>query len=282
LATVLSGTADSNGPAGHTLTYTTQGTNAVVVVSSGTNSVTLVTQGTNAVVVVTQDIQPGLRLVAPLPPAGWSSLVAAGITFTRGNSDTILFTGKIATQKKDEHNEWLLQADGAYGENQSVMSEDGLHGLIQYNHLFSQKFYSYANADALHDGIQDLIYRVSLSPGAGYYFIKTKLASLSFEIGPGLITEKRGGEDETYMTLRMAEHWEQQINPLAKWWEKAEILPQATKFDNYTADLEIGIDTAITKQLSLQFVADDAYVNEPAAGRVNNDVKLIGGVAWKF
>jgi putative salt-induced outer membrane protein YdiY len=261
------------------LTLVTQGTNAVVVVSQGTNSVTFVTQGTNAVVLIRQTTRPA----APPPKTnGWNSLVAAGLTLTRGNSDTVLFTAKALTQKKDEHNEWLLQADGAYGDNNSVNSADSLHGLAQNNHFFTPRFYSYANADALHDGIQALSYRVSLSPGAGYYFIKDKRTTLSAELGPGIITEDRGGEDETYMSLRMAEHWEQKVTPTAKLWEKAEILPQINHFDNYTADIEFGVDTAITKRVSLQVVLDDNYVNEPAPGRRNDDVKLVAGLAWKF
>ena len=272
-------------PGANTITLVTQGTNAVVILYPGTNAVTLVTPGTNAAV----QVRLGTNAMVQVRPAGappktngWNSLVAAGLTLTRGNSDTLLFTAKIATQKKDDRNEWLFQADGAYGVNNSVNSADSLHGLGQNNHLFSEKFYTYANADVLHDGIQDLKYRVSLSPGAGYYLIKTNTTLLSVEMGPGLVTEERGDTDETYMSLRMAEHWEHKLSPTAKLWEKVEILPQINKFDNYAANIEFGVDSAITRQLSLQVTFDDNYVNEPAAGRKSNDVKLVGGIAWKF
>ena len=63
---------------------------------------------------------------------------------------------------------------------------------------------------------------------------------------------------------------------------KVEILPQVNNFDNYAANIEFGVDSAITKQLSLQVTFDDSYVNQPAYGRKGNDVKLVGGIAWKF
>ena len=42
------------------------------------------------------------------------------------------------------------------------------------------------------------------------------------------------------------------------------------------------METAITRKISLQLTLDDAYVNRPAAGRTDNDVKLVSGIAYKF
>jgi putative salt-induced outer membrane protein YdiY len=220
--------------------------------------------------------------VIPVKKTVWQSQVSAGLTLTRGNSDTVLFVSKIQTQNKQPQNEWLLEADSAYGENNSVLSEDILHGSAQYNHIVSERFYGYGNLSALHDGIQDLAYQVSLSPGAGYYFIKTLPTSLVGEIGPGIICERRGEDDQTYMSLRLAEHWDQKLNPTAKLWEKVEVLPEATKFDNYIVNSEFGVETSLTKRLSLQVTFDDNFVNEPAAGRKNNDARLVSSIVYKF
>ena len=38
--------------------------------------------------------------------------------------------------------------------------------------MFTDRFYGYARVDALHDGIADVEYRVTLSPGVSYYFAK--------------------------------------------------------------------------------------------------------------
>jgi len=262
----------------NSVTLVTSGTNAVVRIVQGTNSVLLPTQGDHTVVQVIQ-----VSNAPVLPPAyPWVSSVVAGLTLTRGNSDTTLFTAKVQTQKKREPDEWLFEADGSYGVNNSVLSADSLHGSGQYNHLFDERMYGFANADALHDGIQDLKYRISLSPGAGYYFIKTKPTSLVGEVGPGFVSELRGDTDESYLSVRFAEHFDQKLSGTARLWEKAELIPQVTKIDNYFMNAEIGVESALTKRLSLQVTLDDNYANEPAAGRKNNDVKLISGVAFKF
>ena len=58
----------------------------------------------------------------------WESNASLGFTLTRGNSDTSLFTAKVLTARKDIYNEWLLGADGAYGENSGVENADS--GII--------------------------------------------------------------------------------------------------------------------------------------------------------
>jgi len=154
--------------------------------------------------------------------------------------------------------------------------------MAQYNHLFSPIFYGFANADALHDGIQDLKYRLSLSPGVGYYFVKTKATTLGGEFGPGVVTEDRGNEDQTYASLRLSENFDQKLSQSARLWEKAELIPQINQLDNYIVNAEVGVETALTKRLSLQVIFDENYVNQPAAGREKNDIKLVSGIAYKF
>jgi len=242
------------------------GMDTIVTIRQGTNVITTIIQGTNAVVTIQQGTNPA----------------AAGLTYTRGNSDILLFTAKIQSQKKDLLNEWLLEADATYGENDSVNNADSLHGSAQYNRIFSDRFYGFDNADALHDGIQNLKYRASMSPGAGYYFIKDKSSDLVGEIGPSGVAEDRGDETDYFLSLRVAEHFDQKLSDSAKLWEKAEFIPEVNKPANYIMNVEVGMETAITRKISLQLTLDDAYVNRPAAGRTDNDVKLVSGIAYKF
>lgn len=215
-------------------------------------------------------------------PSPWSSSAFAGLTLTRGNSDTVLFTGNVKTARKDKQNEWAFGVDGAYGENNSVKNNETLHGFGQYNRLFNERFFGYLRADALHDGIADVNYRVALSPGAGYYLLKDQDTSLAVEVGPGVVFEKRGGEEKTFATLRVAERFEHKLSDKARIWQSAEFLPEVSKFENYVINFEAGIGASISRNLELSVVLQDNYVNLPAAGRQCNDVKLVSGVTYKF
>jgi putative salt-induced outer membrane protein YdiY len=214
--------------------------------------------------------------------SAWESSIAFGLTLTSGNSDTLLANTTFNTHRRNPTNEWFFGADAAYGENNSVKNAETLHGFGQYNHLFSERWFGYLRADGLHDGIADVTYRVTLSPGAGYYFIKTKATTLAGEVGPSVLFEKLDDERSTYLTPRFAEHFEHKMDEHTRFWQSVEFLPQADKPDNFLINAEVGVEAALTKRLSLRTVVQDNYANIPAPRRTDNDVKLISGLAYKF
>ena len=224
---------------------------------------------------------PHVSAVSTNKPA-WESSISAGLSLTKGNSDTLLTTVAYKTRKKTRENEFTFGADGSYGENNSVKNNETLHGVGQFNHLFSNRFYGYLNAEGLHDGIADLQYRFTFSPGAGYYFLKETSTTLAGEAGPGLIFQRLGDVDTTYATLRLAERFEHKLDNGARVWEKAELLPQVNKLGNFLVNAEIGAEAALTKTLSLRVTLQDSFINQPAPGRKSNDVKLISSVVYKF
>lgn len=258
-------------------TYTYTVTNVVTVM------VTNIVIVTNVVAAIPSPIQVPVSFPAPPVKTPWESSISAGLTLTRGNSDTLLVTGAVLTEKKDKVNEWSFGADGGYGEDQGQKNVDTVHLFGQFNHLFSEKFFGYLRVNALHDGISDLQYRLTIGPGVGYYLLKETNTTLSVEGGSAIVFERLGQEDNTYATLRLAEHFEHKFNELrARVWQSAEILPQVDDFNNFIFNAEIGIETAISKKLSLQTFVVDNYINEPAVGRQKNDIKLVSGLKYKF
>ena len=136
--------------------------------------------------------------------------------------------------------------------------------------------------DALHDDIADVQYRVTLSSGVGYYFIKNTNTFLRGEVGPGVVFEKQGGETDTYMTVRAAERFEHQLSKTAKIWQSAEILPDVSDWNKYVVNAEIGIEVAVNTKWSLRVYLQDTYDNQPAPDREPNDLKLVAGTVYKF
>jgi len=221
-------------------------------------------------------------VAAPTNKPAWESAITFGVTLTSGNSDTLLANTTFSTHRINPTNEWLFGADASYGENNAVKSAEILHGFGQYNHLFTPRWFGYARADGLHDGISDVKYRVTLSPGAGYYFIKTKATMLAGEAGPGVVFERLDGENKTYLTPRLAERFEHKMDDHTRVWQSVEFMLQVDNPDNFLVNAEVGVEAALTKKLSLRTVVDDSYANIPAPSRKSNDVKLISGLAYKF
>ena len=154
--------------------------------------------------------------------------------------------------------------------------------FVQYNRLFNERLYGYGRVDFLHDTIADLGYRVTLSPGLGYYFIKNAKTSLSGEVGPGFIFERQGGVNNSYVTLRVAERFEHKFTAKTRLWQSLEFLPQVNDFKNYIINAEIGLETDLTDKMSLRTFLQDTYDNVPAPGRKKNDLKRVTAIAYKF
>jgi putative salt-induced outer membrane protein YdiY len=206
-----------------------------------------------------------------------------GLTVTSGNVDSVLTTGKLSSERKSRHNDLILGADGAYGEVSGIQSVNSVHGSAQNNYTFiDDTWYGYGREDALHDAINNVEYRVTSSLGAGYYFIKNKTTTLSGEAGPSFRTEKLDDETHNYPTARIAQNFERKIDDHARVWENVEFLPPITFPDAFLINAEVGVETPLTKTLSLQTYLQDNYANVPAPGFKPNDLKLVSGLTMKF
>lgn len=214
----------------------------------------------------------------------WQKSAALGFSLTRGNSSTMLLTGNIGAARKQDKNEVLLGADAAYGKNSGVKNAESLRAFAQYNRLFGHedRWYGYGRVDGLHDAIADTSYRIGIGLGLGYYIIKEKNTTLAVEVGPGFVHEHLGHSYNSYATLRIAERFEHKFNEKTRLWQTAEFLPQIDRWGNYVANAEIGLETDLSKNLSLRTYVQDSYRNEPAVGRKKNDIKFVTAVAYKF
>ena len=229
----------------------------------------------------------------------WETSAAAGLTITRGNSETLLGNLTLNSSRKWPRDEVLLGAGATYGEQtteQLLEKQDGTkvsrdvketttanaQGFGQYNHLFTDEFYGGVRLAVLHDSIADVEYRVTISPLVGYYVIKNPKTQLAFEAGPSLVLEKQGHDRDEYIALRFAERFEHKFSDKAKMWQSVEYLPEVEHFHNYIVNFEIGAEASLTEKLSLRGVIQDTYDNDPAPGRKNNDIKLITSLVYKF
>jgi len=216
------------------------------------------------------------------PNTGWVTTAAFGFTLAKGNSDNLLVTGNLLSSKKWGQNEMDVGIDGTYGETDGLRIAGNIHVFDQYNRLFTQRFFGLLRVDGVNDSVADVDYRITLSPGAGYYFIKNTNTFLRGEVGPGFVFEKVGGVSDNYVVLRIAERFETKLNERAKLWQSIEFLPAVDEFSSYIINAEIGVDTSLTKKLSLRTFVQDTYDSTPSPGRKRNDVKLVAAIAYKF
>lgn len=212
----------------------------------------------------------------------WESEFALGLTLTAGNRDSWLLTADARTRRKKHPTEWAFGLSASYGEVEGVKSTELLRGYGQFNRLFGEYWFGYLRADGLHNDITDVDYRFTVGPGLGRYLIKRKQTTLTVESGATFLWERVAGIENDYVAVRFAERFEHKFNDRVRVWQSAEFLPAVEDFSDYVLDSEAGIDSALSKSLSLRVYLQDTYDSEPAPGRKPNDLRLVSALVVKF
>jgi len=215
-------------------------------------------------------------------PPSWDITGDLGFTLTSGNSETLLATAALVGRKEWSKSRVELGIAGAYGEDTSVANVQTLRGWGQYDKDFAKRWYWLARAEGLHDGIADIEYRLTLSPGVGYWIIRKEKTKLSAEGGISYVFERRGGTQSDYFALRLAERFDHEFNDRVRLFQDFEILPQIDDFENFFMNFRIGLESDLNEKLSMTLTFIDSYNNIPAPGRERNDIKFIAGIKYRF
>lgn len=117
-----------------------------------------------------------------------------------------------------------------------------------------------------------------MSPSIGAYVLRDDATKLSLEVGPSYVWQKLGDVTENYLAPRIADRFDWRISPTAKIFQWTEYLISADDSSNYIINAEVGVEAALTTLINLVVLVRDNYVNEPAEGRVPNDVATITGL----
>jgi putative salt-induced outer membrane protein len=213
----------------------------------------------------------------------WQNAVSVGFTLTRGNSDTTLFTADYLTQRKTPFDEYKIDLNTTYGEQDSRDTVNNYKANAQWNHLFTPQSYTYGRVDGLRDVISEVDYRVNIGPGLGYYFLKNTNTFLAAEGGGSYEAQRLDDTgDKNFATLRFANRFEHKVNDHVRLWQNAEILPQVDDINNYVINFEAGVEASISKSFSLKTFLDDNYDSDPAPGKLKNDAKIVAALGYKF
>lgn len=213
-----------------------------------------------------------------------SSSIALGVNVNDGNTDNSMFNAAFVLDQLLQSGDTLrLAADAAYGETEDDKTTDNANASFDFRHMFATRCYGAFNTSYKTDDIADLDYRVIVSPGAGYFLMREENVFLTAEAGPALIAEKKNGQESTdEFAWRIAQRYERTMDTSAKFWQSAEYLPQADDFDIYLFNAEIGVEAPISGNLNVRLVVRNAYDSNPAPERENNDLSVIGALAYSL
>lgn len=235
-------------------------------------------------IVFTLSLTAAAALIAGQASGETETSVAAGLTLTDGNSETMQANASITAEGEQEglgSVRYGLEAN--YGESTidgvDEKTVDNVKLFGNAKKTLTEKTFASINATVFKDEIARVDYRVTLGPGLGAYVIKSDATSLSLDLGVFYVWEEVDGLEDDFTALRIAQAFEHQLSDTAKVWQSLEYLPKADDFDDYLLNAEIGVEAALNATLNVRVVLQNNFDSEPAAGLDDNDLTLIAGVS---
>lgn len=205
-------------------------------------------------------------------PGEWDISAAFGFNLTQGNADTLLLTASGRAAREIDQDSYVLEFNGAEGEQDEVRTQRYIRGDAGYKRLLSERVYLGSAIAYLADDIADVDYRLFLNPGIGYFIFKDEELSFNVETGPSYVFEKQGDGKDNFLAARFAERIEWKFSPTGKLFQAAEILLNTSDTEDLLINAEAGIEASLNSMLSLVFAIRDRFDNSPSAGRESNDV----------
>jgi putative salt-induced outer membrane protein YdiY len=221
------------------------------------------------------------------PPAGqtWSGNFGAGLSLTRGNSDTknINLTAevseKINARNVAKYDAFYLRAD-----SNGALTVDRTTFGARDEYTLSPLTYAFGDIHFLRDRFKEIDSLITPTIGAGHHLIKNAAMDLAVEAGAGAVIEKDEGlSRETSGAVNAKQLLTWKFSPTATFGESVAGLWKTKDFGDALYHLEASLASNLTAHSQLKLTALDDYKTKPPhAGIKKNDVSFIAAVVMKF
>lgn len=214
-------------------------------------------------------------------PGAWDLSTALGFNLTSGNIDSRLLTASFNAEREKDSDIYKFNITGADGEQEKQKTQRFIRSTARYNRLISERAYFGAGGSFLKDDIANVDYRAVLSPGVGYFLVKSEDVELSVEGGPAYVWQKLGIKDD-FLAARAANDFSWKLSETAKVFQTAEYLLNTDKTEEYIIVGTAGLEASLTSSLALVTSIQDRFNSVPAPGRQKNDVLITTALKVSF
>jgi putative salt-induced outer membrane protein YdiY/small nuclear ribonucleoprotein (snRNP)-like protein len=235
-----------------------------------------------------------LRMEHPRLIDLWAGLLDAGLSLTRGNSESTSFalTGKAArTTKRTKvtlYSTEIYSRSTLAGVSNTTASAIRAGARLDVN--LRGRSFAFALADFEHDRFQDLDLRTVLGGGLGYHLIKEK--DRTFDVFGGATYNQEyyskpfspPNPSTTRKTAEivLGETLATKLGSRTTLGEQFSFFPNLSDTGDYRLQLDATAATKLKNWLSWQVTFSDRYVSRPLLGLKNNDVLFTTGLRLTY
>ena len=221
---------------------------------------------------------------APPPPA-FSGNLSAGLSLTRGNSDTnnvnLTFDAKhlISPRNTMKYDAFYLRADA---EGEQTVDRTLFGARDEYT--ISPMTYALFDIHFLRDRFKLIDMLISPTAGIGHHFVKTATTDFALEGGVGVIIEEDTGlPRETSGAVSARQIWMWKFSPTAELNQTTSGLWKTDDFGDALYHFEASLLTSVTTRTQLKLSFLDDYKAQPPLPTVEkNDMSFLASLVMKF
>ncbi len=228
-----------------------------------------------------------IYVVPPTPDFffGWDKTLAAGVTGSDGNTDSLNVYASFDTGYEDDNDRWAIAADVFYSENEGVNTTNYYQASITKDWLMPEEPYFYwAQAKYENDRFTGWEERTSGYVGVGYEFIDKDNYNLLGRLGAGAAYEAGIINELTpELFLGLEGKWDIDENSSLNYYTYfyPSLDPAFSDFRNTTGvAYQVAVDKA--KGMSLKVGAENQYNSAAAEGTEENDLKYYLALVYDF
>jgi putative salt-induced outer membrane protein len=218
------------------------------------------------------------------PPPPWTGSFGAGLSLTRGNSDTTNVNLSFDS-KYDPKNGYLFKAEGLYlrgrTEGQDTANRLFLQGRAE--RTFTPRTFFFAQLQYVRDTFKAIDYLVAPTAGIGYKVVDTPATQFTVDTSIGLVAEKNPGIDVKRSVAWLAsEKLSHKLSDTATLTHSAQALWKMEDLTDGLYTVSVGVAATLTARSQLKAELLDTLKGDPPLNTKTNDVALLVSVVFKY
>lgn len=253
-------------------------------------SITLETDSMGIITIQTKYVQlPGPKpiiVTAKEHTNEWQAKINTGFNRRRGNVNDTNLTGGLKISKNSGHDEWTIDANARYEEDDRRMNAQEYIGSMRYAFSFGPdlKWYSFAKVQGEHDKFEDIDYRYTPSAGLGYWFADAPEFKFLIEIGGGVTYTEYTSDANADPTAEIIPRIfiEKKITEDLLLHDDFIVYPALSDTGEYRFKSIAAADYAITQNLTARLSLINEYTSNPPSPTKKNDTRIISEIVYKI
>jgi putative salt-induced outer membrane protein len=219
--------------------------------------------------------------------AVWSGSADAGLSATRGNTDTLVISLGSQVARTAQRNKLSLYAAALFARNGtsgvSITTAEAIRGGARYDRDISDRLFGFALTDLERDKFQQLDLRLVFGGGLGYHARRTERTRLDLFAGGAYNREKFStGLTRNSAEALVGEELSYKLSDSTTLAQRAVLYPNLSEFGEYRFAFDLTGVTRLTRQLGLQATVSDRFQSNPLPGIKKNDLLLTTGLRVTF